>query len=68
MLKENDQKFIAGPSPSIADCWVVPQLVNFTKGHIDHVATDVLEGHPLIGEYIARFYALPEVKAYHDTA
>jgi prostaglandin-H2 D-isomerase / glutathione transferase len=44
--------------PTIADCLAVPFLRSFTRGHIDHVASDCLEPFPGIVAYIKRFCAL----------
>ena len=50
--------FICGPSPTIADCQLVPQLIYFTKGVADYVPKDCLEKYPLVTAYLARFKAL----------
>jgi len=57
--------FICGPNPTIADCMLVPELRKFTQGYMDFVPTTSLDGSPAIVAYIARFQALPKVKAYY---
>jgi len=65
MLAKNGD-FMCGPKPTIADCVIVPALRAFTKGFIDHVPVTCLEPYPEITAYIARFQAIPNVKAYYD--
>eukprot|EP00747_Dinoflagellata_sp_TGD_P199776 gnl/TRDRNA2_/TRDRNA2_73085_c0_seq1.p2 gnl/TRDRNA2_/TRDRNA2_73085_c0~~gnl/TRDRNA2_/TRDRNA2_73085_c0_seq1.p2 ORF type:complete len:175 (+),score=33.19 gnl/TRDRNA2_/TRDRNA2_73085_c0_seq1:46-525(+) len=58
--------FMCGAQPTIADCALVPQLRAFTFGFIDHFPTTSLDTHPEINAYIARFLALPKVKAWYE--
>lgn len=63
---EMTQGFLAGKDPTIADCALVPLLHSFTKGQFDHVPSNCLEAYPVVAEYLERFLALPEVKAFYD--
>lgn len=68
MLDKNDGKWLASTdAPTIADCILVPTLRGFTRGHIDHVPTTVLDSHPKIVDYIKRFCALPQIKGRYTT-
>lgn len=50
--------FICGPTPTIADCQLIPQLTYFTRGVADYVPKDCLDKYPAVTAYIARFKAL----------
>ena len=63
-LKETGA-FLAGPTPTIADCQLLPQLAYFTRGAADHVPTTVLDGWPEIKKYLARMLSLPAVKDWY---
>lgn len=66
LLDENGG-FICGPEVTIADCVVVPQLVRYTLGFIDHVPKDSLEKtNPKVAEYVARFLAIPAVQEWYS--
>jgi len=52
-----------GDSPTIADCFAVPMLRNFTKGHIDHVNPNcVAESSAKVAAYVERFCALSAIQ------
>lgn len=57
--------FLCGPMPTIADCWLIPELRKFQAGHIDFIATSCLDAYPAITAYIARFLELPAIKAWY---
>ena len=59
LLTKHDGAWLAsnGDAPTIADCVAVPFLRSFTRGHIDHVPTDVLDAYPAIKKYVQRFCA-----------
>lgn len=63
-LAQSGGPFVCGAAPTLADCYLVPELEKFGKGFVDHVPTDCLEAYPALGEYIAAFNALPQVRAY----
>jgi len=58
--------FLCGPTPTIADCALVPALKYYTLGVADGVPTDCLEGNPAIVAYLARFAAIPSVAAWYE--
>jgi glutathione S-transferase len=61
--KSGGKWLVAGlDNPTIADCYAIPQLRAFTKGHIDHVDTKCLETHPKVVDYVKRFCDLPPIK------
>lgn len=65
LLAKHDDQWLAsgkGASPTLADCVAVPVLRNYTRGHIDHVPTDLLDAHPALKAYVQRFCALPAIK------
>lgn len=69
LLAKNDNQWLAssGSGPTIADCVAVPFLRSFTKGHVDHVPTTLLDGHPKLVDYVKRFCALPAIQGrYKD--
>ncbi len=65
LIKSSNQ-YLCGNEPTIADCSVVPQLRKYQGGFIDHVDATCLDKYPFICDYIERFMAIPEVKAYYD--
>lgn len=67
LLEKSGGKFLVGEHPTIVDCYAVPQLRAFTKGHLDHVDTKCLDRHPKIVEYVKRFCDLPAVKGRYET-
>lgn len=58
--------FFCGDKPTLADCYILPQLRAFQKGHIDHVPTDCLEDFPVVKQWIARMMAVPQVKEWYE--
>lgn len=68
LLARNDNKFLASSEkPSIADCYAIPSLRSFTRGYLDDIPSNCLDGHPLIVDYIQRFCALPEIQGRYTT-
>lgn len=63
---EGGEAFLCGEHPTIADCRAAPMLKRYTMGYIDHVPTTCLDGCAPVKAWLARFYALPKVKAYYD--
>ena len=57
--------FFCGDKPTIADCYILPQLRAFQKGHIDHVPVTCLDAFPEVTAWIARMMALPAVAAWY---
>merc|ERR1712166_30084 len=57
--------FLCGSAPSIADCMLVPELIKFTKGFIDHVPATCLDANADIQAYLAAFMAIPQVEEYY---
>lgn len=53
---------VPGDTPTIADCFAVPNLRRFSRGFIDHVPANCLESHPRVVQYLERFCALDELK------
>jgi len=67
-LEKNGGKWLASKDkPTIADCYAVPFIRQFSKGFIDHVDPKCLEINPTIVDYIKRFCALEEVKGRYDS-
>lgn len=64
--KSGGDWLVAGDSPTIADCFAVPNIRRFTCGFIDHVPVDCLESHPKVVAYLERFCALPEFKGRYS--
>ena len=60
-LEKNEWLVPGCDHPTIADCFAVPLLRSFTKGHIDHVPTTALDPYPKLVAYIQRFCALPSM-------
>jgi glutathione S-transferase len=56
--------FLAGATPSIADCHLVPRLEGLTAGYIDDVPPTCLDAYPELQAYISRFNSVPEVATY----
>jgi len=64
-LKAHGNQFFCGSKPTIADCYILPQLKRFASGDLDHVDKNCLDGFPEIKAWIARMNALPEVAAHY---
>lgn len=64
-LLEETGAFFCGSEPTIADCYILPQLKNLLRGHIDHVPTTVLEPFPVVTAWIDRMMAIPAVAAWY---
>jgi len=62
LLDRNGGGFLCGEEPTIADCYAIPNLRRFTRGFMDHIPAECLNGNPKVVEYIERFCALPGVK------
>lgn len=56
--------FVCGAAPTLADCYLVPELAKFGKGFIDHVPATCLDAYPALTAYLAAFNELPQVQAY----
>merc|ERR1719486_1057837 len=55
-----DNEFMAGKSPTIADCQVIPRLRHLKKGILDGIPTTlVADNFPKLQEYYDRFHAIP---------
>merc|ERR1740117_1672761 len=63
---EDGAAFMCGKSPTIADCQVIPRLRHLKKGVLDGIPPSILDDFPKLVEYMDRFHALPEVKAYYE--
>ena len=69
MIEKHGGIWIASKDkPTIADCVAYCQLETFTRGHLEHVPTDCLDGHPTLKAYLQRFRELPEVEAWYAKA
>ena len=67
LIKANDGKWLASKGePTIADCFAVPILRNFTRGHLDYVPTSCLDFDEVIVDYIKRFCAIESVKGRYN--
>merc|ERR1719379_3376492 len=68
-LETNGGQFLCGTDqPTIADCYLVPILRNFTKGHIDYVDTECIQKNsPKLVEYVQRFCALPAIQGRYTS-
>jgi prostaglandin-H2 D-isomerase / glutathione transferase len=67
LLKRNDGKWLASTDePTIADCYALPIVRGFTRGHMDHFPTTVLDDFPEIVDWIKRFCALESVKGRYS--
>jgi len=65
-LEQNGGPFMCGSNVTMADCVLLPTLRNFIRGHIDHVPTTCLDGHPAIKAYIAAMMEVPKIKAWYS--
>lgn len=61
-MEQNGGPFLVGSEPTIADCFAVPIIRAFTRGHIDHVDPKCLDAYPAIVTYIQKFCALEPIK------
>ena len=69
MIEKHGGTWIASKDkPTIADCVAYCQLDSFTRGYMDHVPTDCLDGYPTLKAYLQRFRELPEVEAWYAKA
>ena len=68
LMKAHGGKWlVAGDEPTIADCAAVPVLRGLTRGFMDHIDPNCLDGCPTIVEYLKNFCALDEVQGrYND--
>lgn len=63
MLAANGNTYLVGGSePTIADCFAVPLIRGWTRGHLDHVPTTCLDAYPNVVEYIKRFCGHEKIK------
>ena len=63
---EKTGAFFCGAQPTIADCYILPQLRLFQRGIIDHVPTDCLDGYPVITAWIQRMMELPQLREWYS--
>jgi len=62
-IEKNGGKWLASSDkPTIADCYAVPALRNYTRGHIDHVDSSCLDSYKPIVDYVKRFCELEGIK------
>ncbi len=66
-LEKNGNQFLCGPNPTIADCYVLPQLRRLQSGEVDFVSSACLDGYPIIIAWIARMLALPAVDKWYNS-
>jgi glutathione S-transferase len=64
-IEANGGKFLCGDSPTIADCFALPTLRNFTKGHIDFLPVTCLEVNPKIVQYVKDMMAIPAIEKWY---
>mmetsp|Transcript_9533 Transcript_9533/g.14344 ORF Transcript_9533/g.14344 Transcript_9533/m.14344 type:complete len:224 (-) Transcript_9533:85-756(-) len=57
--------FFCGSEPTIADCYILPQLAKFQAGFIDHIPTDCLDKYPVVLAWMERMRAIPEIAEYY---
>ena len=57
--------FIAGPTMTIADCQLYPQLAYFERGVADYVPKTCLEAYPEVVAYLQRVKAVPAIKDWY---
>jgi glutathione S-transferase len=53
---------VAGEHPTIVDCLAIPVLRAFTRGFIEHIDPNCLDGYPVIVDYIKNFCALEPIQ------
>jgi prostaglandin-H2 D-isomerase / glutathione transferase len=67
LLKKNDGKWLASSdSPTVADCFALPIIRAWTRGHIDYIPTTCLDPYPEIVDWIKRFCSLEQVKGRYN--
>lgn len=57
---------VAGNKPTIADCLAVSAVRVFTRGFIDYIDPNCLDGYPVIVKYVKNFCSLDEVKGRYN--
>ena len=57
--------FIAGPTMTIADCQLYPQLAYFERGVADYVPKTCLAAYPEVVAYLQRVKAVPAIKDWY---
>lgn len=65
MIEAHGGAFLCGPSPTIADLRLLPQLRYFQLGKADHIDKAVLDAYPPIAAWVERVMALPAVRAWY---
>ena len=66
LAEHGGDAFFCGARPTIADCFILPQLRAFQRGHIDYVPVTVLDKYPAITGWIKRMMAIPAVEAWYQ--
>jgi len=57
--------FFCGAHPTIADLQLLAQLRYFTKGTAEHVPADCLDKYTAVTNWMARMYAIPQIKKWY---
>lgn len=65
-LSSGGGEFLVGDSLTIADFKMYFILKGMTRGHLDHISTDILEAHPTVAAYVARLDKCEQVVAYNE--
>mmetsp|Transcript_5782 Transcript_5782/g.9174 ORF Transcript_5782/g.9174 Transcript_5782/m.9174 type:complete len:226 (+) Transcript_5782:114-791(+) len=68
MMEKNGGPFLCGDKPTLADCYFLPILRSFCKGHVDHVDVTWIEAFPKMVEYKKKMEAIPELAAKYAAA
>jgi prostaglandin-H2 D-isomerase / glutathione transferase len=68
LIEKNEGNWLASvDGPTIADCYALPFIRGFSRGHIDHVPNNCLDSYPVIVDWIKRFCAIPAIEGrYND--
>lgn len=57
--------FLAGATPTVADCQWLPQVKYFSTGIADHVPKDCLDKYPTVLAWVKRMHAIPAVQQWY---
>ena len=67
LLQKNGGKWLASSDePTIADCFALPIIRAWTRGHVDYIPTTCLDPYPEIVDWIKRFCALEQIKGRYN--
>jgi len=58
--------FLCGSEPTLADCYALPMLRNFTKGTMAFVPKETLDAYPAVTAYLAKLMAIPAVAKWYE--